>query len=120
MGQIPHRANILNVTNALPAVVTTDGAHGFSSFQFVRLTDLNGMMPTPRGEDQLNNGRFRIVVIDDTSFYLQNPITFEDIDSTTYPPYVEGGSANRVPTDFYFYPQDSETYTNPDDIVPNP
>ena len=120
MGQIPHRAAIANITNALPCVVTTVDDHEFTSGSFVRLTDLNGMMPTPRGEDQLNNYRFRIVVIDDTNFLLQNPITFEPIDSRAYPPYVTGGSANIVPTDFYFYPQGSESYPNPDDIVPNP
>ncbi len=120
MGQIPHRAEIANITNALPCVVTTIDPHGFSSLQFVRLTDLNGMMPVPRGMDEINNYRYRIIVIDDSNFSLQNPITCEPIDSTTFPPYVEGGSANRVPTDFYFYPQPSESYPNPDNIVPNP
>ena len=103
MGQIPHRADIVSISNALPCVVETDDEHEFSTFDFVRLTDLNGMMPVPRGQDPLNNYRFRIVVIDDFSFSLQNPITFLPIDSTLYPPYVSGGYCNRIETSFVYH-----------------
>ena len=108
MGQIPHRANIANITNALPCAITTDGEHGYSTRNFVRLTDLNGAMPIPRGEDPLNNYRFRIIVTGLDSFTLQDPITFKPIDSTNYPPYVEGGYCNLIATEFFYHNDDEE------------
>lgn len=105
-GQTTHRADILNITNSYPCEIQTTEEHGFESLQFVRLTDLNGMMPTPRGEDPLNNNRYRIIKTGLDSFQIQNPITYQFIDSSGYPPYVTGGSANRVPTDFYYYGDD--------------
>lgn len=112
IGQLPDRARIVNITNALPCVVFTDGPHFFPNKAFVRITDLNGAMPIPRGEDELNNGKFRIIVTGEDSFYLQDPITFVPIDSTTFPPYVLGGSCNLVQPNFVFYP-------SPDQVFPN-
>lgn len=103
MGQIPHRADILSITNALPCAVTTTEEHGYFTHNFVRLTDLNGAMPIPRGEDPLNNYRFRIIVTGDDSFTLQDPITYKPIDSTNYPPYVTGGYCNLIETNFFYY-----------------
>lgn len=103
MGQIPHRSDILSITNALPCAVTTTEEHGYSTHNFVRLTDLNGAMPIPRGEDPLNNYRFRIIVTGDDSFTLQDPITYKPIDSTNYPPYVTGGYCNLIETNFFYY-----------------
>ena len=111
-GQLTERVNITNITNAYPCEVTTEEEHGFSNKSFVRLTGLDGMMPTPRGEDELNNKKFRIIVTDVDKFTLQNPITFIDIDSTTYPPYVEGGSCNLVQSTFIFYPSPDQSYPN--------
>lgn len=102
MGQTPHRANITAISNAVRCEVTTDEEHGYSSGDFVRLTDLNGAMPTPRGEDPLNNYRFRIIVTGVTTFTLQDPITHDYIDSTNYTPYVEGGYCNLI-TQTYEY-----------------
>lgn len=102
MGQTPHRFNISSISNALPCVVTTTEEHGYDSFDFVRLTDLNGSMPSPRGVDPLNNYRFRIIVTDVDEFYLQDPITFEKINSTNYTPYVTGGYCNRIENDFQY------------------
>jgi len=112
IGQLPDRANIVNITNALPCAVFTDGPHFFPNKAFVRITDLNGAMPVPRGEDQLNNQKFRIIVTGDDSFTLQDPITFEPIDSTTFPPYVTGGSCNLVQNTFIFYPSPDQEYPN--------
>jgi len=104
IGQLPHRAEILSVSLSDPCVITTTEAHGFSTFDFIRLTNLNGMMPVPQhGADQLNNNRYRIIVIGDDAFKLQDPITFEDIDSTNFPPYTEGGKVNLVENTFFFY-----------------
>lgn len=108
MGQAEHRVDILNVTNANPCVVSTTEEHGFVTGQFVRITDLNGDIPTNRGMTQLNNLRFKIVKLSDTSFYLKHPITDANIDSTGYTPYVEGGSCNRVETEFYYTSEDED------------
>ena len=102
MGQTPHRANITSITNALPCEVTTTEEHGYSTNAFVRLTDLNGAMPTPRGEDPLNNYRWQIIVTSTTSFTLKHPVTHEPVDSTTFPPYVEGGYCNLIETNFQY------------------
>lgn len=112
IGQLTDRANIINITNSLPCEVTTDGPHFFPNKSFVRLTDLNGAMPIPRGEDELNNYKFRIIVTDVDKFTLQDPITFLPIDSTTFPPYVTGGSANLVQTTFIFYPSADQVFPN--------
>jgi hypothetical protein len=85
------RALISAVTQADPAVVTTTAVHGFQSNQIVRFSDLGSSMPTARGMDQLNNNRYRITVIDTTSFSLQDPVTGEDIDSSAYTAWVSGG-----------------------------
>lgn len=103
MGQIPRRADIVGITNALPCEITTEEDHGYSTRNFVRLTDLNGAMPNPRGEDPLNNYRFRIIVTGATTFTLQDPITFKPVDSTNYPPYVEGGYCNLIEHDFVYH-----------------
>ncbi len=112
IGQLTERVAILNITNALPCEVTTDGEHEFPNKSFVRLTDLNGAMPVHRGEDPLNNYKFRIIVTDVDKFTLQDPITFLPIDSTNFPPYVTGGSCNLVQRTFIFYP-------SPDQVFPN-
>lgn len=112
IGQLTERVNIINITNTLPCVVTTDGAHEFANKSFVRLTDLNGAIPDPRGEDPLNNYKFRIIVTGEDTFYLQDPITFLPIDSTNYPPYVEGGSCNLVQQNFIFYPSPEQEFPN--------
>lgn len=95
-GQEVHRADISGMTNASPCVITTSAAHGYSTNQFVRITDINGSVPVLRGMDPVNNNKFRIIKIDATSFSLENDITFEKVDSTDFPPYVEGGFCNLV------------------------
>jgi len=112
LGQLPMRKDILAISNALPCEVTTSGDHEFTNKSFVRLTDLNGAMPVPRGEDPLNNYKFRIIVTDTDKFTLQDPITFKPIDSTNYPPYVEGGSCNLVQNTFIFYPSVEQEFPN--------
>lgn len=112
IGQLPDRARIVNITNSLPCEVTTEDPHFFPNKAFVRITDLNGAMPVPRGEDELNNAKFRIIVTGDNTFTLQDPITFLPIDSTNFPPYVTGGSCNLVQSTFIFYPSPDQTFPN--------
>lgn len=103
IGQLPHRATILSVSLADPCIITTTEAHGYSTHDFIRLTNLNGMMPVPHGSDQLNNKRYRIIVTGDDSFKIQDPITFQDIDSTNFTPYVSGGNVNLIESTYFFY-----------------
>lgn len=95
-GVASYRALIAGVTQADPCVITTTAAHGFQTDQLVRITDLGSDMPTARGMDQLNNNRYRIVVIDSTSFSLKDPISDEDIDSTNFTAWVLGGRIDMI------------------------
>ena len=92
-GVTAYRANISAVTQADPCVVTTSAAHGYSTGQIVRITDLGDVGPnaTDRGMDEINNKRYKIVVINTTSFSLQDPVSGDDIDSSSYTAYVSGG-----------------------------
>jgi hypothetical protein len=112
IGQLTERVRITNITNSSPTEVTTETEHGFSTGQFVRLTELNGAIPIPHGEDQLNNMRFKIVKTSNTTFYLYYPVTNQPVDSTTYPPYVLGGSCNLVQSQFIYYPSPDQVYPN--------
>lgn len=112
MGQIARRATISNITNANPCVITTTEAHGFLTSEFVRLTSLNGAKQTPpaapHGSDPLNNYRFRIVKIDDLNFKIQYPVTQVYVDSTNFTPYITGGDATIVETNFVYYNDNEE------------
>ena len=90
-GPAAQRALIAGVSAADPCVVTTTAVHGYQTDQIVRITDLGSDMPTARGMDQINNKRFKIVVIDTTSFSLKDVVTGEAIDSTAYTAWVSGG-----------------------------
>jgi len=101
-GQAVHRATITSVSLSDPCVITTSAAHGFSTGNFVRFTDLNGVMPIPRGVDPLNDRRYRIVVTGTSTFSLQDPLTFDDVDSTNYTPYTSGGTVTLIQQDFSY------------------
>ena len=101
-GQEVIRYDISGISNANPCVITTSVANEFVTGNFVRLTDMNGSIPTLRGMDQINNKKFRIIVLSNTTCSLQDPITFEDINSTNYTPYIEGGSINLVQNEFIY------------------
>lgn len=104
IGQIPHRSLIESISLSYPCIVTTTEAHGYHDFDFIRFTNLNGLMPPPQhGADQINGNKYRIIVIGENAFKIQNAITFLDIDSTNFTPYTSGGFANLVENKFYFY-----------------
>lgn len=92
-GQSSSFANISAVSQADPCVVTTSSAHGFQTNQIVMITDLGnvGSGVAARGMNQLNNNRYRIVVVDSTSFSLKDINTDEAIDSSSFTAYVSGG-----------------------------
>ena len=93
-GSTAYRALISGVTLANPCVVTTASAHGYQTDQVVKISDLGADMPTARGMSQINNKRFRIVVINSTSFSLKDVISDEPINSTSYTAWVAGGRVN--------------------------
>lgn len=95
-GATAYRAAISGITQADPGVVTTSAAHGLSTGDLVRLTQLGDAGAVSYGMDQLNNGRFKVVVLTSTTFSLQDPITGDDIDTTGYVAYSSGGKVNLI------------------------
>jgi len=91
-GQATSHATISGITQADPCVVT-HSAFTFQTNQIVRFTDLGIIGPgvTAHGMNELNNNRYRIVVVDSTHFSLKDVITGEPIDSTAFVAYVSGG-----------------------------
>jgi hypothetical protein len=90
-GQASAHATISGITAADPGVVT-HSAYTFQTNQIVRLTDLGQVTPAlDRGMGELNNNRYRIVVINSTSFSLKDPVTGEPVDTSSFTAYVSGG-----------------------------
>ena len=88
-GAPSYRALISAISGATPAVITTSAPNDFQTGQIVRITDLGNDMPTPRGASDLNNKRFRIVVLTTTTFAIYDPITDDPV--TLGEAYVSGG-----------------------------
>lgn len=89
-GQATSHATISAITKADPCVVT-HSAYTFQTNQIVRFTDLGETGVSDRGMGELNNNRYRIVVLSPTTFSLKDVITGEPIDSTAFTTYVSGG-----------------------------
>lgn len=89
-GQATSHATISGITQADPCVVT-HSAYTFQTNQIVRFTDLGDCGAVSHGMDQLNNNRYKIVVLSSTTFSLKDVITGEPIDSTAFTAYVSGG-----------------------------
>lgn len=89
-GQATSHATISGITQADPCVVT-HSAYTFQTNQIVRFTDLGNCGVVDHGMAQLNNNRYRIVVIDSTHFSLKDVISGEPVDSTAFTAYVSGG-----------------------------
>jgi len=90
-GAPAYRALISGVTQADPCVITTVADHGYQTNQIVRITDLGDVGVTDRGMGQLNNNRYGIIVLSDTTFSIYDVTTGEPIDSTSYTAWVAGG-----------------------------
>lgn len=108
MGQIPRRASILSISNATRCEIEIDVDPGFITGNQVRLTDLNGVMPNPRGMDPLNNYKFEIIMTGDLTFTIHDPVTHLPINSTNFTPYVEGGSCTLLEQDFFYHSNEEE------------
>lgn len=93
---------IAAVSQANPCVVTTSEEHGYSSGDFVRISNLGNAGNFDLGMDQLMDKRYKITVTSTTEFYLRDPLTNQKIDSTNYEAYGSGGYVNKIRT-FYQY-----------------
>ena len=89
-GQSTSHATISGITQADPCVVT-HSTFTFQTNQIVRFTDLGETGVSDRGMGELNNNRYRIVVLSSTTFSLKDVISGEPIDSTAFTAYVSGG-----------------------------
>lgn len=90
-GQATSQATISAISQADPCVVT-HSAYTFQTNQIVRITDLGQVTAAlDRGMGQLNNNRYRIVVLSPTTFSLKDPVTGEPVDSSAFTAYVSGG-----------------------------
>lgn len=89
-GQASSHSAISGITAADPVVVT-HAAYTFQTNQIVRITDLGDVGVTDRGMDQLNNNRYKIVVLSPTTFSLKDPVSGEPVDGTAFTAYVSGG-----------------------------
>lgn len=89
-GQSSLHCTISAITAADPCVIT-HSAFTFQDNQIIRITDLGNVGVTDRGMGQLNNLRFKVVVINSTNISLKDVITGEPIDSSAYTAYVSGG-----------------------------
>lgn len=121
-GVTSSHASISNITQADPCVITTSSAHGFQNDQIVRLTDLGpvGENATDRGMNELNNNRYKIVVLTTTTFSLKDVITGEAIDSTSFVAYVSGGQATLETHVLQLNNPQVSPYSNSNPYNPNP
>lgn len=112
IGQLPHRCDIETISLSKICEVVTTTEHGYHTFDFVRLSNLGNVMPPPKhGGVQLDGYRYRIVVTGVDRFYIQDPITYEFINSTDYDPYTTGGYCNLIEQTFYYYGDSTDVPT---------
>lgn len=81
--------DILGVTKANPAVVTTDGAHGWSNGDEVTISGIVGMT-------ELNGRNFKIANVTAVTFSLLEMDGVTAINSTAFDAWVFGGTASRI------------------------
>ena len=99
----------------------THSAYTFQTNQIVRLTDLGQVTAaTDRGMGELNNNRYKIVVIDSTNFSLKDVITGEPIDSSAFTAYVSGGRITLESAVISLNNPQVSPYSNSNPYLPNP
>jgi len=101
-GVTDYKRVISTISKESPAIVTTSTDHDLSSNQFVRLTSMGLSGNSNFGMESVNNGRFKIKVIDSTSYSLHDPITGEDIDTSNETTYVSNGQSNLIQESFEY------------------
>lgn len=120
-GVATSHATISGITQADPGVIT-HSAYTFQTNQIVRLTDLGEIGPTvaSHGMDNLNNNRYRIVVLSPTTFSLKDPVTGEPVDTTNFPAYVSGGRVTLETHVISLNNPQVSPYSNSSPYDPNP
>lgn len=118
-GQASSHATISGITAADPCVIT-HSAFTFQTNQVVRLTDLGETGVSDRGMGELNNNRYRIVVLSATTFSLKDVITGEPIDSTAFTAYVSGGRITLETHVISLNNPQVTPYSNTNPYEPNP
>lgn len=118
-GQASMHATISGITAADPCVIT-HSAYTFQTNQIVRITDLGDVGVSDRGMGQLNNNRYRIVVLNSTTFSLKDVITGEPIDSTSFTAYVSGGRITLETAVISLNNPQVTPYSNLNPYDPNP
>lgn len=118
-GQSTSHATISGITAADPCVIT-HSTFTFQTNQIVRLTDLGDVGVTNRGMAQLNNNRYKIVVLTSTTFSLKDVITGEPIDSTAFTAYVSGGRITLETHVISLNNPQVTPYSNTNPYDPNP
>ncbi len=93
---------ISTISKTNPTVVTTSAVHGYSSGDFVRISNIGNAGNVDFGMDQLADRKFKITVTSTTAFTLRDPITNAKIDSTGFQTYTSGGFVNKIRTSYTF------------------
>lgn len=118
-GQASMHATISGVTAADPVVVT-HSAYTFQTNQIVRISDLGDVGVSNRGMSQINNKRFKIVVLSSTTFSLKDVITGEPVDGSAYTAYVSGGRITLETAVISLNNPQVSPYSNLNPYDPNP
>jgi len=118
-GVSSRHATISGISAADPCVVT-HSTYTFQDNQIVRITDLGDVGATDNGMGQLNNLRFKITVVNSTSFSLKDVITGEAIDSLAYTAYVAGGRIALETAVITLNNPQVAPYSNTNPYDPNP
>jgi hypothetical protein len=120
-GQSTSHATISGITAADPVVVT-HSAFTFQTNQIVRFTDLGQIGPgvASHGMDQLNNNRYKVVVLSPTTVSLKDVITGEPIDGTAFTAYVSGGRMTLETHVISLNNPQVDPYSNLNPYDPNP
>lgn len=119
-GVASSHATISGITAADPVVVT-HSAYTFQTNQIVTLTDLGQVTSAlNRGMGQLNNNRYRIVVLSSTTFSLKDVITGVAINGTSFTAYVSGGRINLDTHVIALNNPQVSPYSNTNPYNPNP
>jgi hypothetical protein len=86
---VPVTAVITNITQADPAVVTTNIAHGLQNGWEVWLPDVTGMT-------EVTLRVYRVANVTSTTFKLTDPYSFDDVDSTGFGTFAGGWRIVRI------------------------
>lgn len=118
-GQATSHATITAITQADPGVLT-HSAFTFQNNQIVRLTDLGDCGIVQHGMDELNNNRYKVVVLSPTTFSLKDVISGEPIDTTAFPAYIAGGIITLETHVISLNNPQVSPYSNANPYDPNP